>query len=147
MHPIHPILVHFPIALLTASVIFDMLALRWRSDSFRDASFYTLIGGVGGALLSVISGNIEKESLKQSFLLDEVLQQHEVLGIATLWIFIGLLVVRLLMRRGKLKERPPVYVALGAFGIVVLTVAGYFGGSLVYEFGAGVTISSKSMMP
>ena len=147
MHPIHPILVHFPIALLTASVIFDMLALRWWTDSFRDASFYTLIGGVGGAILTVISGNIEKESLKHSVLLAEVLEKHEVLGIVTLCLFLSLLAIRFLMRPGTLKERPAVHVALGAFGIVVLTVTGYFGGSLVYEFGAGVTISSKNMIP
>lgn len=35
MHPIHPILVHYPIALLTASVIFDLLGMRWRPESCR----------------------------------------------------------------------------------------------------------------
>ena len=35
MHPIHPMVVHFPIALLLASTLFDALAFRWRSQQFR----------------------------------------------------------------------------------------------------------------
>ncbi len=40
MHPIHPIVVHFPIGLLCASVAFDALASRWPTGGFRDTSLY-----------------------------------------------------------------------------------------------------------
>ena len=46
MHPIHPMVVHFPIALLLASILFDVLAFRWRSQQFRDTSFSLLVLGI-----------------------------------------------------------------------------------------------------
>ena len=45
MHPLHPMVVHFPIALLLASWFFDLLALRWREQQFRDTSLSLLVLG------------------------------------------------------------------------------------------------------
>ena len=61
MHPIHPIVVHFPIALLCASVAFDILARRWPAGGFRDTSFYCLLAGALGAALAVVTGGMEEE--------------------------------------------------------------------------------------
>jgi len=46
VHPIHPMLVHFSIALLSASVLFDLVARRWRPEDCRVVSLYTLVMGV-----------------------------------------------------------------------------------------------------
>jgi len=50
MHPIHPMSVHFPIALLSFSVLFDLLSSRWRSDDMRVAILYRLILGFTGVI-------------------------------------------------------------------------------------------------
>ena len=55
--------VHFPIALLSASVLFDLLSSRWRQEDMRVVSLYTLILGLGGALVAVITGTVAEEAV------------------------------------------------------------------------------------
>lgn len=143
MHPIHPMVVHFPIALLITSVAFDFLAMRWRHKSFQDAGFYTLIAGLLGAAVAVLTGAMAEEVAEDKGIPESVLEIHEALGYATLLFFIGLLALRLLMRWKLIKEIPALYLAMGVAGIMILSAAGYFGGSLVYDFGAGVSMPVK----
>ncbi|MDP3089848.1 MAG: DUF2231 domain-containing protein [Nitrospira sp.] len=138
MHPIHPMLVHFPIALLSAAVFFDLLGGKWRSEECRIASLYTLVLGLAGALAAVISGHMAEEAVEPSGVPESVLELHEGLGFATFWIFLGLLGWRVIMGLGFVRERRAVSVGLGLVGIVVLLAASYYGGSLVYDYGAGV---------
>lgn len=147
MHPIHPMVVHFPIALLITSVAFDFLATRWRHKSFQDVGFYTLIAGLLGALAAVGTGAMAEEAVEGKGIPESVLEIHEALGYATLLFFIGLLALRLLMRWKLITERPALYLAMGVVGIVILSVAGYFGGSLVYDFGAGVDMTMLETLP
>lgn len=139
MHPIHPMLVHFPIALLSASVFFDLLGQRWRRDECRIASFSTLVLGLAGAVVSVASGALAEEAVEhRSGIPEQVLELHETLGFSTFWIFAGLLGLRAATWVGWITERPLVSVGLGLAGVAVLFVASYYGGSLVYDYGAGV---------
>ena len=147
MHPIHPMVVHFPIALLITSVVFDLLATRWRRESFRDAGFYTLLAGLLGAAAAVLTGALAEEVAEDKGIPESVLEIHAALGYATLLFFIGLLALRLLMRWGLIREIPALYLTMGFIGIVILTMAGYVGGSLVFDFGAGVDISTGDMTP
>lgn len=138
MHPIHPMLVHFPIALLSAAVFFDMLGLRWREEECRTAGLYTLALGLAGAVVAVISGHMAEEAVEHSGVPESVLELHEGLGFATFWVFLGLLGWRFATWIGFVRERRAVSVGLGIVGVVVLLVASYYGGSLVYDYGAGV---------
>lgn len=140
MHPIHPMLVHFPIALLSASVLFDLLGGRWRPQEFRLAGLYTLVLGLAGAMVSVVSGALAEEAVEHRGVPESILEMHETLGFATFWLFAGLLGLRMAERIGWIRERRPVIVGWGLASVVVLFVASYYGGSLVYEHGAGVTI-------
>lgn len=142
MHPIHPMLVHFPIALLSAAVFFDLLGPRWREEECRTASLYTLMLGLAGALAAVISGHMAEEAVEHSGVPESVLELHEGLGFATFWIFLGLLGWRFVTGLGIISERRAVSVGLGMVGIVVLLAASYYGGSLVYDYGAGVSVHS-----
>lgn len=143
MHPVHPMVVHFPIALLTTSVVFDFLAMRWRHKSLQDVGFYTLIAGLLGAVAAVLTGALAEEAVENKGIPEAVIEIHEALGYATLLFFIGLLALRLLMRWELIREIPALYLAMGVAGIMILSAAGYFGGSLVYDFGAGVSMPVK----
>jgi uncharacterized membrane protein len=143
MHPIHPIVVHFPIALLCASVAFDALALRWPTGGLRETSLYTLLAGVMAAGVAVVTGGMEEDLAKRAGAPESVLDLHESLGQVTLVIFVVLLGLRLAMQLGWLKEIRALSLGLGAIGIVILSLAGYWGGDLVYTYGIGV----KAVMP
>ncbi len=138
MHPIHPMLVHFPIALLSVSVLCDFVAVRWRPQDSRSAGFYTLVLGLVGAMASVISGHMAEETVEHSGAPEQILEIHEKLGFAVFWLFAGLLGLRVVERLGWIKERPFMTLGFGLVGTVVLFVASYYGGSLVYDYGAGV---------
>lgn len=143
MHPLHPMVVHFPIALLSTSVFFDILAARWRPDECRIASLYTLAAGMAGAAVAVISGHLAEEAVEHSGIPERVLELHEGLGFATFWVFAGLLGLRAATAVGWVQERRGLSVAVGLAGVVVLLGASYFGGSLVYDHGAGVLPLAK----
>jgi uncharacterized membrane protein len=130
--------VHFPIALLSASVLFELLAGKWRLEEFKSASLYTLLLGLAGALISVITGSMAEEAVEHSGVPERVLEIHESLGFATFWMFAGLFGLRVAAWLGWIRERPFVSLILGLAGVAVLFVASYYGGSLVYEFGAGI---------
>ena len=143
MHPIHPIVVHFPIALLCASVAFDALSLRWPTGGLRETSLYTLLAGVMAAGVAVVTGGMDEDLAKRAGAPESVLELHESLGQVTLVIFVVLLGLRLAMQLGWLKEIRALSLGLGAIGIVILSLAGYWGGDLVYTYGIGV----KAVMP
>jgi len=147
MHPIHPIVVHFPIALLCASVAFDALASRWPTGGLRETSLYTLLAGVMAAGLAVVTGGMEEDLAKRAGAPESVLELHEGLGQVTLVIFVVLLGLRLAMQWGWLKEIRSLTLGLGAIGIVILGLTGYWGGELVYVYGIGVKTVMAPVTP
>lgn len=138
MHPIHPMVVHFPIALLLTSCLFEALALRWRGEPFRETSLSLLVVGVLAAGAALITGHAAEEAVEQSSIPKQAIDIHEQLGFATFWLFLVLLGLRLAMRWGWMREQPKLTLAVGLGGSVLLLAASYFGGDLVYRFGAGV---------
>ena len=59
---LHPILVHFPIALLSMALLFDVIGWVRNSSSFRSAGLYCLATGAVGTLLAVLSGLITPDA-------------------------------------------------------------------------------------
>ena len=53
-HPIHPMLIVFPIGLWVFSLISDVIFLLRENPLWNDIAFYTMIGGLSGALLAAI---------------------------------------------------------------------------------------------
>ena len=58
-HPIHPMLVVFPLGLLATSLIFDIIRLASGSVSLGVVSFYMIAAGVIGGLLAAVFGLID----------------------------------------------------------------------------------------
>jgi uncharacterized membrane protein len=52
---LHPLFVHFPIALLLASVAFSWAGRIWHGKGLDQAAWYTLLLGLAGALFSVFN--------------------------------------------------------------------------------------------
>lgn len=147
MHPIHPIVVHFPIALLCVSVAFDFLARRWPSGGLRETSLYCLLAGVMSSALAVATGGMEEELAERAGAPESVLELHESLGTVTLVLFVALLGLRLAIQWGWLKDIRPLTLGLGMIGIVILALTGYWGGELVYTYGIGVKAVMAPVTP
>lgn len=56
MPPLHPAIVHFPIALIVFSFIADLLGRWFDQPRLRAAGFWALVGGVIGGVVAAATG-------------------------------------------------------------------------------------------
>lgn len=75
----HPIIVHFPIALLTVYAVLELIR-RWTNDSYwKPLRAVLVITGTIGAFLALQTGDIAEESFRSSPL-KPVLELHSLLA-------------------------------------------------------------------
>ncbi len=133
-HPIHPMLVVFPIALWVFSLVCDVVYHAGSHNLFwKSVAFYAMAGGIVGALLAAIPGFIDYLSLTD----------RKVRNIATTHMVLNLIVVLLfLFNLGFRYNASPsgdlFGLVLSLIGIGFMCVSGWLGGSLVYEHRVGV---------
>lgn len=134
----HPLVVHFPIALLMASVFFEIVAYGSRKEVFENVAKWNLALGVPTAIAAVVSGLLAEDSVPQFPVIHETVERHETLAFVTLGVFAILFLWRFL-KDGKFFARwRPFYIALAVIGILILGATAYYGGELVYKFGVGM---------
>jgi uncharacterized membrane protein len=136
--PMHPIFVHFTIALTASSLAFDALGFFTERASLTAAGGWTLVGSALMTLMTISTGLTSatraplEEGEARSFL-----RAHMALGL----IFYGLLVALTLWRLSLWQSGAGVsWWYLAAMGVVslVMTAQGYLGGELVYRYGVEV---------
>lgn len=131
-HPIHPMLIPLPIGLWLFSLVCDLLFVFGSGASlWYTLAFYTLIGGIIGALLAAVPGFIDMLSLTGSRKRIALMHMTINLVVVALYVFnIGLRI------NGAQTNVLPV--ALSAVAIVLLAVSGWLGGQMVYVYRVGV---------
>ncbi len=134
----HPLVVHFPIALLMASVFFDMIA-NWRQrEVFEKVAKWNLALGVLAGIAAVVSGLLAEASVPQFPVIQETVERHETLAFVTLGVFAILFLWRFIKNGKSFERRRTFYLALAVIGILILGATAYYGGELVYKFGVGM---------
>lgn len=133
--PIHPKLVHFPIALFFTALGFEILSLVFRKDSFHKTAFYLFVTAVLASVIAVRSGLWEAARLHLNH---PVLARHRTFGLWTMWVSVVSLPVLWVLKvfNPKIFQFVFIIVLLGIAGLV--TVTSHFGGDMVYEYGAGM---------
>ena len=146
MESIHPLLVHFPIALLIASFGFECLAVFFHIEACRITARGCLLAGALGAGAAVLSGLQAEDVAKHTFEIHQVMQLHKQLGISVLIASALLSGGYLLTFRRNLSFYHPLHLlhllALSAV-VVALAFGAYLGGRLVYEFDVGKKITTS----
>jgi len=137
-HPLHPIIVHFPIALLITSVLFDAASRLFSRDSFREGALWLLILGLLSGIIATLAGFWAEEVAEKAGIAESMIETHESLAFATLAIFGLLLVWRLYLRNQFSRQTLAIYFLIATVGVGTLGATGYYGGDLVYEQGARV---------
>jgi uncharacterized membrane protein/nitrite reductase/ring-hydroxylating ferredoxin subunit len=134
-HPIHPMLVNFPIGLWVTSLIFDLIAASGKNPLLAAAGFYCIIGGSIGAVLAAVAGVID---LFGSVPPNSSARQRGYLhgGINSLAL---LLFIAIAWYRGSSQAMPDSLSLLLSFiGVIAIGVSGWLGGTLVYRNQIGV---------
>jgi nitrite reductase/ring-hydroxylating ferredoxin subunit/uncharacterized membrane protein len=135
-HPLHPILIPFPIAFFTGTLICHLLGWLMDKPDLLRTAYYLNAAGIGFALLAAIPGFIDflytvppKSSGKKRA------AKHGITNVIMLLFFIAAFVYR---RAGD----PDHYLLLllESVGIVLMVIAGWMGGTLVYRNQIGVDI-------
>ena len=142
--PLHPMLVHFPIALLFTSVLFDAGGAWFKRDSFRDGALWLLILGLLGGVAAAIAGDWAEEAAEKAGVAESMIETHETLAFVTLGFFGVLLLGRLVIRNQFTRKTLFPYFLIATIGLGTLSATGHYGGDLVYEQRAGGTISQTA---
>ena len=137
-HPIHPMIIPFPIALFVFSFIADLIYL-WRGNPvWKDyIAFYTMLGGIIGGAAAAIPGLIDWATLTDKATI-KVANWHARVNITTLVIFIASFYLRTASGTAWIPNMPMLPFILSIFGVIGLTIAGWLGGQLVFAHGVGV---------
>lgn len=137
MESLHPLLVHFPIALLMAALLLETLALLFVRPQWHRLSLWNLALGATGAGMAVLSGRQAMAVAKHSMEIYRIMELHERLGYAVL-VVVALTVGWRLVTRDHLnrKTRWLLWVLL-AVACGLMGFGAHLGGRMVYEFGVG----------
>lgn len=143
-HPIHPMLVVFPIALFTSTIALQLAYLGTRDPFYFRAAMVANIGGVLMALAAVIPGAIDLYALPRPSQARTTGIRHALLNLLTTLLF-GVSAVLLYQGwtgreviGGAYALDPTLPLALGVVGLISMIIAGALGWSLVQTHHVGV---------
>src|SRR6266513_3232773 len=128
-HAQHPVIIHFPIALFIASVVFEAFA-AWRKQPVLTAvAYYNLVGAVLTLPIAIATGlgawqwQLEGATLKGN------LRLHLICALTSAALIIGLCWARLRLR-AKGESPGASYFAVMVLGLMMITLTGHLGGIL-----------------
>jgi uncharacterized membrane protein len=134
-HPVHPMLVVFPLALLSVGVLFDALYLLGGTAELARFAFWSIGIGLAMGLAAAVFGLIDWLAIRPDSRAKRVGAWH---GIGNL-VIVLLFAVSWLLRLGNLEYAPnPVPFLLGLVGAGLALVTAWLGGELVYRLRIGV---------
>ena len=135
---LHAVLNDFPVGLLVAAVIFEILFLFTKRDSLRTAAYWTLMAGVIGAGLAVLSGLGAEDRIAHGEAVHEIMEEHEELAYITTGIFAVVALWRLWRERVMSRGERMAALCLALVGSGFLVSTGQHGGEMVFDHAAGM---------
>lgn len=138
MPNIHPLLIHFPIALLVCFLIMDLLASLFRKETFRIAASWMLYLGTLGAMAAVATGFMAAASVTHGAEVHEVIGRHKAFGLSVLGLATLLSVWRIIAGARFSQMGRGLHFLLAFIMVGSMTLGADLGGLMVYYHGVGV---------
>lgn len=138
-HPIHPMLVVFPIGLWIFSLACDLIRLAGApGDAWSTVAFYSMVGGLIGALLAAVPGFIDYFFYQGGTPpVKPIAQTHMAINLAAVVLY----VINIWLRVNdptNINSITSIPVLLSIVGVALLFVSGWLGGQMVHVYGVGV---------
>ncbi len=146
---LHPKVVHFPIALLLVSALFELVGRLTDVAWWRRSALALLVLGTLAAFVALRSG-AEAEEGVENRVPHAPIEAHEAAANIAFYLSLAALAVRGAAAAAKGALASSLGVAallLQLFGASAVGMAGYRGGLLVYEHGAGVKVGGQYAAP
>jgi uncharacterized membrane protein len=132
-HPIHPMLVPIAIGCFVFSFAADLICLATgASTPWNMLAYYTMVGGILGALAAAVPGLVDLLSLPPGPLKKTALTHMAInLGVVAIY------VCNAWLRHGSPQDLK-LPMLLSVVTVLMLLVSGWLGGKMVFEGGVGV---------
>ncbi|BEH00320.1 DUF2231 domain-containing protein [Bacteroides sedimenti] len=131
----HPMLVHFPIALVMFGFIIELASLFIKKElCLPKLSLYLLIAGTLATVVTWLSGELFTSEMSGTAGL--IKESHELFAFITMCLLIITSVIRLMLALGKKENGTLKWISFVLYGIaaIAVSITGFFGGTLVYNY-------------
>ena len=136
---LHPLLVHFPIALVIFGFLAELAFLFFKKEtSLNKMGYYLLIVGTLAAIVAWLTGNFFTSEMDGAA--GKIKETHELFATITLGFLLVTSVLRtalLMLKNGNSALKNTAFI-LYALAAISVSITGYLGGSLVYDFMLGL---------
>src|SRR6185436_14281107 len=137
-HPIHPMLIPFPLALWATSFAVDVLFYFLRHPTLLIIAKFMIAAGCLGAIAAAIPGIIDWLTIKNGDV-KRAANWHARLNVAALVVF----AISFFLRMGRYSElvgrRLTLPFLLSMVGVILISISGWLGGELAFRYGIGQT--------
>lgn len=133
-HPIHPMLVVFPLGLFTTAVIFDVMYLVAKDGKWAGVSYYLIAAGILGGIAAAMFGWVDWFAVPAGTRAKRVGLLHGAGNVLVLVLFM----VSWALRGANPSAPAPAALTLSFVGVAIAAVTGWLGGELVDRLGVGV---------
>jgi uncharacterized membrane protein len=134
-HPVHQMLIVFPLGLLATSVVFDLIRLATAASYAGTVAFALIGAGLVGGLLAAPFGAVDWLAIPAGTRAKKIGAMHGGGNVVVLVLF----AVSLWLRRGQVEQPPSVAWIVSFCGAAIALVTAWLGGELVDRLGVGVS--------
>jgi uncharacterized membrane protein len=133
-HPVHQMLIVFPLCLLATAVVFDVIFLLTDNPAWTMAAFYMIGVGVLTGLAAAVPGAIDWLAIPRGTRAKRIGLVHGAGNV----VVVALFAMSWYFRRDQPAAPPTEAVVAGLLGAGLSVVTGWLGGELVNRLGVGV---------
>lgn len=139
MRNLHPLIIHFPIALLTVGVLCDFLGSILKRQSLTNTGWWAQLFGILGIAAAVTSGFLAEASVGHNDAAHTIMEKHKFISLVSLGFFAILFIWRSVKRSAlpAAKASLAAYFVIGLLGVSTMLYGAHWGGHLVYDYGIG----------
>jgi uncharacterized membrane protein len=135
---VHPMVVHFPIALLTSFLVLEACGVAFRNKNLRLVASWMLYLGALGAIAAAIAGLVAEGMVPHGEEVHDIMERHELFGLTVA----GLSIILAIWRAAAWTRFSAMAQGLHLFLASIVAICLFFGadlgGLMVYRYGVGV---------
>lgn len=135
--PLHPLVVHFPIALLLAATVIEIVNLFLKKDYLSKSGTLLVVVGVLSGLVTLLTGDPAEEFAFDNWGkgIHDTVELHSLLANISVILFAIVAAVKLFGKRFKLNKNliTALVIIFSVAGSTTLAITGHLGGKIVYQ--------------
>ena len=128
---LHPLVIHFPIALFSSAVLFDFIAIVFKKNELFMTSWWVMLLALLSSLFAIITGLIDDNIIGHLLTTFPLWDNHGLMQIISIVIFLSIFIWR--TKQPNLfdsKKNVFIYLLIGLTNVVILFYGSHIGAIL-----------------